>query len=98
MSCNTRDTIVAHKYAQQYKFKGSWDAAGKIAKKCINQLELHNEQIANANDCYLELGIELKNNGNEEDNVRLMQYGQIGDMRVLENTTLREQLTFVGSD
>eukprot|EP00957_Ditylum_brightwellii_P115264 8789656-Ditylum_brightwellii.AAC.1 len=30
LSCNTRDTMLLHKFVQKYGFKGSWDATGKL--------------------------------------------------------------------
>jgi len=59
MSCSSRDTTMAHKFAQKYGFKGSWDAIGKLIKQAINRLELRNERVSNTFDCYKKLGKEL---------------------------------------
>ena len=60
-----RNTTVIHKFAQKYRFEGSWDAAGKLVKQAIHRLEMKNERCANANNCYSKLTKELTKYGSE---------------------------------
>ena len=45
-------TYAQHKFAQKFKFKGPWDATGKIVKEAIENCELQYKRCANAIDCY----------------------------------------------
>ena len=96
-SCGTpRGATIIHKFAQKYRFKGSWDAAGKLVKQAIYRLEMRGDRCANANDCYQRLTKELTRDGNEKKTKKLLEYEENNDKRVLENTTLRTKRTFVG--
>eukprot|EP00957_Ditylum_brightwellii_P022161 1672343-Ditylum_brightwellii.AAC.1 len=88
MSCKTRDSTLIHKFAQKYSFKGSWDATGKLVHQAINCLELKQDMIANANNCYEKLGLKLSKDGTEKSTLKLEQYEQDGSHKVLYNTTL----------
>jgi hypothetical protein len=87
---------VIHKFAQKYKFKGSWDAAGNLVKQTIHRLEMNNVRVANAKDCFEKLGKELTKTGEEKDIKKMLEYKQTGDKKVVENTALRTRRTFVG--
>ena len=89
-------TIIVHKFAQKYRFKGSWDATGKIVKERILNNELKNYRCANAWDCYVKLSKDLSMNGEENKTKKLIKYEEGGDERVLRNTTLTTKRTFVG--
>ena len=95
-SFESLNTMVIHKFAQKYRFKGSWDAAGKLVKQAIHRLEMKNERCANANDCYFKLINELPKDGSEASTKKLEKYEQLKDKCVLGNTTLRTRRTFVG--
>ena len=91
-----RGTTVIHKFAQKYRFKGSWDAAGKLVKQAINRLEMRGDHCANAHNCYINLTKELTRDGNEAKTRKLLEYEETNDKRVLENKMLRTKFTFVG--
>mmetsp|Transcript_53785 Transcript_53785/g.62870 ORF Transcript_53785/g.62870 Transcript_53785/m.62870 type:complete len:289 (-) Transcript_53785:197-1063(-) len=48
-------TIVVHKLAEKYRFKGNWDATEKLVKERIMNNELKYDRCSNAIDCYLKL-------------------------------------------
>ena len=43
---------TVHKFAQKFRFKGPWDATGKIVKEAINNCELQYKHYKNAQDLY----------------------------------------------
>ena len=55
-----------HKFAQKHKFKGSWEATGKLIKDTILKNELKLDRFATAWDCYLKLRRDLTKNGSED--------------------------------
>ena len=57
------ETIIVHKLAEKYRFKGSWDATGKIVKERIMNNELKYNRCANAMDCYLKITQDLTKMG-----------------------------------
>jgi hypothetical protein len=61
---------VQHNYAQIYQFKGVWDAAGKVVKDRIKEMEMKRgdgeaTRIATAYDCYAKLKEPLKHFKND---------------------------------
>eukprot|EP00957_Ditylum_brightwellii_P098001 7464440-Ditylum_brightwellii.AAC.1 len=96
LSCNTRDTMLLHKFAQKYGFKGSWDATGKLVKQAIERLELQNDRIATAYDCFVKLGKELTKDGTEADTTRLLEYKKTGNKKVTDNIPLTTRRTLIG--
>ena len=51
--------ITIHKFAQKYRFKGSWDATSKVVKQKILQNELKYDRCSTALDCYMKLTREM---------------------------------------
>ena len=95
-ACNERDGTVVHKFAQKYRFKGSWDATGKLVKQAINHLEMKNERLPDAKTCYFKLREELGKDGTKLKMRRLLEYERLNDKKMLKNTTLTSRRTFIG--
>jgi len=89
-------SILTHKFVQKYRFKGSWDATGKIVKQRILNNKLKYYRFANAWDCYVKLSKYLTKNGEEARRKKFEQYERDGDEPVLKNTTLSTRRTFIG--
>jgi hypothetical protein len=87
---------LIHKFGQKYRFKGSWDAVGKVVKMRIENNELKNWRCATAWDCYDLLRKQLTKDGTEEKMVKLELYESTGDERVLLNTTFTSRKTHIG--
>ena len=68
------ETIIVHKLAEKYRFKGSWEATGKLVKERIMNNELKYDCCANAMDCYLKLSRDLTKDGNEREMLKLVKY------------------------
>ena len=79
--------ILTYKLAQKYRFKGSWDATGKLVKKQILQNKLKYDRSANAMDYYLKLTRDLIEYGQDKKTQTLLEYKRNGDVKVLQNTT-----------
>jgi len=92
---DSRSTII-HKFAAKYRFKGSWDAYGKIIKERIKNNELKYDRCATAWDCYVKLRKQLSKNDSHEDNQKYKMYEETGDERVLLNTTFKAKATYFG--
>ena len=60
--------IAIHKFAHKYRFKGSWDATGKIVKERILNNELREDRCATAFYCYIKLGRDFIKNGEDKEN------------------------------
>ena len=45
-STHTRSSIIVHKFAEMYYFKGNWDATGKLIKAAIMKNEMKYDQCA----------------------------------------------------
>ena len=88
--------VIVHKFAQKYRFKGSWDTTGKIVKERILNNELKYERCANEFDCYIKFQIDLARDGNEDKMKKLMQYENNKDARVLDNTIFICRRTHIG--
>ena len=95
-ACNKRDGTVVHKFAQKYRFKGSWDATGKLIKQAINRLEMRNERLPDAKTCYFKLREELGKDGTELKTRRLLEYERLNNRKMIKNTTLTSRRTFIG--
>jgi hypothetical protein len=87
---------LIHKFGQKFRFKGSWDAVGKIVKMRIENNELKKWRCATAWDCYDLLRRQLTKDGTEEKMLKLELYEATGDMRVLLNTTFTTKKTHIG--
>ena len=53
-----------HKFEHKFKFKGPWDATGKIVKRAIKSCESQFKRCANAMDCYENMTERLATDGN----------------------------------
>lgn len=92
---NSKSTII-HKFAQKFRFKGSWDATGKIVKQRILNNELKYDRCANALDCYQKLSRDLTKDGSDVKAAKLLEYELLNDERVTKNTTLTTRHTHIG--
>ena len=90
------ESIIVHKFAQKYRFKGSWDATGKIVKQQIANNEFKFDRCANAWDCYLKLKRDLTKSGEEKKALDFTRYEVEGDANILKNTTLTTIRTHIG--
>ena len=66
-------TVLSHKFSQKYRFKGPWDATGKLVKNAIENNERKFERCANAMDCYIKLKRDLSKDGSEKTPVNWKQ-------------------------
>lgn len=89
-------TIVVHKLAMKYRFKGSWDATGKLAKERTMNNELKLDCCFNAMVCYLKLTRDLAQDGSQSKMQKLVKYEEDGDARVLKNTPFTATQTHIG--
>ena len=74
-----RPTRIVHKFAQKFRFKGSWDAVGKVVKMRIENNELKYVRVADAWDCYRTLRKQLSKDGSEKLILGLEQHEIDGD-------------------
>eukprot|EP00957_Ditylum_brightwellii_P171019 13018712-Ditylum_brightwellii.AAC.1 len=95
LSLVSQELTVVHKFSQKYGFKGSWDDAGKLVKQRVECLELKGKQIANTCNFYAKLCKEPMKDGSQEEYVKLFDYEQNCNNKVLENTLLTTRHTFV---
>ena len=65
-AADTTDARIIHKFASKYRFKGSWDATGKIVKNCILKNKLKMNWCTNIYDCYINLKSDLSHDGKEK--------------------------------
>ena len=79
--------IIIHKFAQKYRFKGSWDATGKVVKQKILQNELKYDRCSTALDCYMKLTRDMTRDGSEKKTQKLLEYERTSDAKVVKNTT-----------
>ena len=89
-------SVIVHKFAQKYRFKGSWDATGKIVKEAIYNSELRYERCTTAFDFYMKMKQHLTRNGNEEVTKKLLEYESTRDEQVIQNRTYRCRRTYIG--
>ena len=88
---------MIHKFAQKYRFKGSWDAVGKVVKERIRNHELNGARCANAWDCYIHLRKSLVDRVTRKKLFEKLDfYEQNGDPRVMQNTTFTTKNTYIG--
>lgn len=91
------DCRLIHKLAQKFRFKGSWDATGKIVKERILNHELKYFRCATAFDCYIKLRDDLVDKARREKLFQKFdQYERDGDAKILKNTTYTSKNTYVG--
>ena len=95
-SASRNKSIIVHKFAQKYRFKGPWDATGKLVKQAIQNNELRFERCANAWDCYIKLGRDLSRDGQAERTRKLLEYEHNQDVRLLNNTPFTTSRTHIG--
>jgi len=100
-SFHNNKCTITHKFAQKYRFKGSWDATGKLIKKRILNNEFKFDRCADAFDCYKKLSRNqfqygLAKDGSELKYEKLKEYEEQGDARVLKNTGLTTRRTMIG--
>ena len=88
--------ITIHKFAQKYRFKGSWDATGKVVKQKILQNELKYDRCSTALDCYMKLTRDMTRDGSEKKTQKLLEYEHTGDAKVVKNTTFTTIKTHIG--
>ena len=88
--------VMIHKFAQKYRFKGSWDATGKHVKEAILKNERKFDRCHNAEACYYKLKRDMSRDGNEEEKKKWRKWEETKDKRVLEKTTLKTNRTFIG--
>ena len=88
--------VVVHKLAEKYRFKGSWDATGKLVKERIMNNELKYDRCSNAMDCYLKLTRDLTKDGKQTAMVKMEMYEKNGDPRIIKNTTFTTKETHIG--
>ena len=95
-SHHTHKPIITHKFTQKYRFKGSWDATGKIVKQQILQNELKYDRCATALECYKKLTCDLSKDGDDKRTNKLLEYERTGDARMLLNSVYTTQKTHIG--
>ena len=92
---SSKSTIV-REFAHQFRFKGSWDATGKIMKQQILNDELKYDCCAHVLDCYQKLSRHLTKDGKRVKARKLLEYELSNDKRVTKNTTLTTRHTHIG--
>jgi len=83
--------IIVHKLAQNVRFKGPWDATGKLIKQVIQ-----NNELCNAWDYYIKMKRDLTRNGQEEKTRNLLEYEQNQDILLLNNTPFTTRHIHIG--
>ena len=86
---------MIHKFAQKFRFKGSWDATGKHVKEAILKNERKFDRCHNAEACYYKLKRDMNRDGNEEEKKKWRKWEETKDKRVVEKTTLKTNRTFI---
>lgn len=85
-----------HKFAQKFKFKGPWDATGKIIKEAIRNCELQFKRCANAMDCYENMTERLAHDGNGKLQKQWKKWETEKDKQILTKTFFKTNRTFIG--
>ena len=96
LSNHSSKSKIVHKFAQQFRFKGSWDTTSKIAKQRILNNELKYDRCENVLDCYQKLSTHLTKDGNTIKARMLLEYELANGERVTINTTLTTRHTHIG--
>ena len=78
-----------HKFAQKSRFKGPWDATGKIVKEGIKNCELQFKRCTNAMDCYEKMTKKLAHNGNGKTQTQWKKWELEKDKRILTKIFFR---------
>lgn len=90
------ECILIHKFAQKFRFKGTWDATGRLIKLRILNNELNNHRCANAWMCFLLLRDQLSKDEFHELMRKLDECERTGDEGILKNTTFTCKCTYIG--
>ena len=91
LSAMANKAIIVHKLAQNVRFKGPWDATGKLIKQVIQ-----NNELCNAWDYYIKMKRDLTRNGQEEKTRNLLEYEQYQDILLLNNTPFTTRHIHIG--
>ena len=95
--CNHHSgAILIHKFAQKYRFKGSWDATGKHVKYAILKNEMKFDRCHDAKACYYKLKRDMTRHGHEKEKIKWREWEQAKDKRIVGKTTFKTNRTFVG--
>ena len=89
-------TYAQHRFAQKFKFKGPWDATGKIVKEAIKNCELQFKRCATAMDCYENMTERLANDGNGKEQRKWETWETEKDKQILTKTIFKTNRTFIG--
>ena len=89
-------SIAVHKFSQKFKFKGPWDATGKIVKQAIKNCELQFKRCTNAMDCYEHVGKRLAHAGNGKRQNQWKKWELEKDKIILTKRFFRTNRTFIG--
>ena len=95
-SGTTNNSVIIHKFAQKFRFKGPWDATGKLVKQAIQNNELRFERCANAWDCYIKMKRDLTRSGQEQKQRKLLEYEREQNILLLNNTPFTTKRTRIG--
>ena len=90
-SNQTREYRIVHKSAENFCFKGRWDATGKLVKSTIKN-EMKYDRCANALDCYKKLRRDLSKHGDGARNRKWLEWEASGNERVLEKNSFDNKL------
>ena len=66
VSRHNNNSIITHKFAQKYRFKGSWDTNRELVKSQMFNNEMKYVHYANGLDCYHKLTRDLKKDGTKK--------------------------------
>ena len=91
-------SVIVHKFAQKYRFKGLWDTAGKIFKEAILNSEIWYEQCTHAFECYTKMKQHLSRNVEENSTHKVLDYEVQQDDQVVQNEPFRYHCTYIGLD
>ena len=89
-------TYAQHKFAQKFKFKGPWDATGKIVKEAIKNCELQFKRCATAMDCYENITERLAKDGSGKEQRKWETWETEKDKQILTKTIFKTNRTFIG--
>ena len=89
-------SIAVHKFAQKFKFKGPWDATGKIVKQAIKNCELQLKCCLNAIDCYDNIRERLAQDGSGKKQNQWKKWELEKNEEILTKRVFRTNRTFIG--
>jgi hypothetical protein len=87
---------IVHRFAQKYQFKGVWDAAGKVIKELIRQLELENKRLPSAWKCVEQLTGELEKPKSKNAKKDWKGLEEKHDAKILEKSPFMVSNRFIG--